>query len=93
MKVIHHGRGEFYVESHGNTYLVDTLAFKGNGFCGCWSFARLRKDLEEAVKKRGFDPSLSVYKCPHIQRADAHLLQMFKRDLMKKFPDDQSNQP
>jgi hypothetical protein len=88
MTVTHQERGRFMVESHGVDNLVDVLSNQGAGRCSCihWS-TRLQKDIEEAKREGSFDPKSPKFKCPHIEAADRVLLQLFKGQLMKQFPD------
>lgn len=79
MKVESYERARFRVTSHGETYTVDTLCYRGNGRCDCWPFRRYLAELQHGEK-----PS---WKCPHIVAADGELLQMFKLSLIKQFPD------
>lgn len=95
MRVESHGRGVFLVTNQRDTHTVDTLANRGAGQCDCWPYLNdIRHRVQEARQHGHFKPEEARWKCPHILAADAELLQQFKRELMKQFPDnDQSKHP
>ena len=93
MRVEFYERGIFKVHCHGEEFTVDVCANRGAGCCDCWHFKRDIKPAIEREKLAGrFDPEDPKWKCPHIEAADRALLHMFKRQLMKQFPDSKEHE-
>ncbi len=87
MTATEHGRACYIIHSHGEDFLVDTLCYGGNGCCSCVHFAsRLKPEIERLMAAREFVPG-PQFKCPHLEFADAELLQLFKQQLITQFPD------
>lgn len=87
MKIEHHERGRFIVTDQAGDHLVDALANDGFGQCDCWAFIRkggIRDQLED--RRSGAEFAL-LSECPHITAANKALLDMFKKQLIKRFPD------
>ena len=92
MTVEPYERARFLVHSHGNTYTVDLLCYRGNGRCDCPHFAvRIEKCIKGARENRTFKPG-PEYRCPHITAAREHLLDQFLNELSKQFPDNSIEQ-
>jgi len=94
MQISEEGRGVFHVTNHGETHIVDTLAYQGNGKCDCWPFTKFTKpEIDRLVAEGVFEPNRK-YQCPHLQFADWTLLLKFKQELIKQFGDgNDHNQP
>lgn len=87
MQIENYGRGTFLVHCHGETFTVDVLCHEGSGACDCVHYlARIKPEVERHQVAGTFEPG-RTFKCPHIEACDQHLLQMFKAELNKIYPD------
>lgn len=92
MTVEPYERARFQVHSHGSTYTVDLLCYRGNGRCDCLHFAtRIEKAIREAREGGIFKPG-DLFRCPHIIEARRFLLDCFLKELAKQFPDNSIEQ-
>lgn len=81
------GRGTYVVTSHGQDFCVDVLPHSGNGCCDCPHFlSRIKPEIERSKSDGTFHPG-AKFRCPHINHAREHLLDLFIEQLNKTFPD------